>query len=136
MPARPTALRLLIALFILLPFKTVAQISLAAAAVVFLWQPFELSRLYALVAVSVVQLLARLHRWMESQRAEDEARRLAPALVLLDRLGRVYDARHGFGTSHPLEVAARIVAEGAAAALPQRRTPPRKVKRARITIDS
>ena len=81
----PRGTRLLVALFVLLPFKVVAQITLAAAAVIFFWQPFELSRLYALVAVSIVQMLARLHRWMETQRAEQESEHLAPVLAQLDR---------------------------------------------------
>jgi hypothetical protein len=96
MLGRPTSLRLLIALFILLPFKLVARVSLALAAVVFVWQPFELARLYALVAVSIVSMLARLHRWMEAQRVDEEAQALAPALRQLDRLGRAYHTRLGF----------------------------------------
>ena len=81
MPRNQTAVRLLITLFILLPFTVVAQVTLAAAAVVFFLQPFELSRIYALIAVSVVQMLARLHRWMEAQRIEEEEGNLAPALL-------------------------------------------------------
>ena len=96
MLGRPTSLRLLISLFILLPFKLVARVSLALAAVVFVWQPFELARLYALVAVSIVSMLARLHRWMEAQRVDEEAQALAPALRQLDRLGRAYHTRLGF----------------------------------------
>ena len=96
MLGRPTSLRLLIALFLLLPFKLVARVSLALAAVVFVWEPFELARLYALVAVSIVSMLARLHRWMEAQRADEEAQALAPALRQLDRLGRAYHTRLGF----------------------------------------
>ena len=96
MLGRPTSLRLLIALFILLPFKLVARVSLALAAVVFVWQPFELARLYALVAVSIVSMLARLHRWMEAQRVGEEAEALAPALRQLDRLGRAYHTSLGF----------------------------------------
>lgn len=105
MSRSPNAIRLLIALFILLPFKIVAQVTLAAAAVIFVWQPFDLSRLYALIAVSVVQVLAKLHRWMESQRAEEEAGHLAHGLLQLDRLGRAYSARFGFGTRRTPEVA-------------------------------
>ena len=96
MLGRPTSLRLLIALFILLPFKLVARVSLALAAIVFVWQPFELARLYAVVAVSIVSMLARLHRWMEAQRVGEEAEALAPALLQLDRLGRAYNTRLGF----------------------------------------
>lgn len=96
MLGRPTSLRLLIALFILLPFKLVARVSLALAAIVFVWQPFELARLYAVVAVSIVSMLARLHRWMEAQRVGEEAEALAPALLQLDRLGRAYHTRLGF----------------------------------------
>ena len=94
--SRQNALRLIIALFVLLPFKLVARISLALAAFVFFWQPFELARLYALVAVSVVSLLARLHRWMEAQREGEEAQALAPALRQLTLLGRAYHTRFGF----------------------------------------
>ena len=96
MLGRPTSLRLLIALFLLLPFKLVARVSLALAALVFVWQPFELARLYALVAVSIVSMLARLHRWMEAQRADEEAQALAPALRQLARLGRAHHTRLGF----------------------------------------
>ena len=105
MLGRPTSLRLLIALFILLPFKLVARVSLALAAVVFVWQPFELARLYALVAVSIVSMLARLHRWMEAQRVGEEAEALAPALRQLDRLGRAYHTSLGFAAQRTVAVA-------------------------------
>lgn len=108
MPRNQTAVRLLIALFILLPFKVVAQVTLAAAAVVFFLQPFELSRVYALIAVSVVQMLARLHRWMEAQRVEEEEGNLAPALLQLNRLGRAYSVRSGFGTQQRTKVATAL----------------------------
>ena len=114
MLGRPTSLRLLIALFILLPFKLVARVSLALAAVVFVWQPFELARLYALVAVSIVSMLARLHRWMEAQRVGEEAEALAPALRQLDRLGRAYHTSLGF-EAVAMAAAQRTVAVATAA---------------------
>ena len=115
MLGRPTSLRLLIALFILLPFKLVARVSLALAAVVFVWQPFELARLYALVAVSIVSMLARLHRWMEAQRVGEEAEALAPALRQLDRLGRAYHTSLGFEAVAIDGAAQRTVAVATAA---------------------
>eukprot|EP00966_Prymnesium_polylepis_P229687 5314217-Prymnesium_polylepis.1 len=63
MPARASVpLRLAIGATALLPFETVAKLSLALAAAVFIFQPFELARLYAVVTVLVVQGLARAHR--------------------------------------------------------------------------
>ena len=55
-------LRLLIGATALLPFETVARITLALAAVFFIFPAFESARLWSLGAVLVVQLLARLRR--------------------------------------------------------------------------
>ena len=55
-------LRLMIGATALLPFETVARITLALAAVFFIFPAFESARLWSLGAVLVVQLLARLRR--------------------------------------------------------------------------
>ena len=89
-PPRANALGLLVALFVLLPFKLVAQISIAISAIVFVVQPFEAARLYALIAVSVVHMLAKLHRKLEAQRTDDTVADLTSVLQMLERLGRVY----------------------------------------------
>ena len=102
-PPQPS-IRLLIALFILLPFKLVAQITLLVAAVVFVWNPFDLARLYALIAVSMVQTLAKLQRWMVAQREEQESAATTPLLLQLERLGRAYHLCYGFKTQRTQEV--------------------------------
>jgi L-fuconolactonase len=58
-------LPMLIALFALLPFKTVAKATLVFAAAIFILNPFPLSRLYAFIAMMVVQVLGKLHSQIE-----------------------------------------------------------------------
>ena len=48
MQRSPAALCLLIAMTLLLPFKLVAKATLVVAAIIFILQPFELARLYAI----------------------------------------------------------------------------------------
>ena len=62
---------MLVAIFAFLPFKTVAKLTILFAAAVFILQPFPLARLYALIAVLVVQFLVKQHRKMEESQQAD-----------------------------------------------------------------
>ena len=62
MADRSSAIRIAVALTALLPFEVVAKITLTFAAGIFIMNPFAAARLYALLAVAVVGLLARMNR--------------------------------------------------------------------------
>ena len=82
MADRSSAIRILVALTALLPFEAVAKISLSFAAGIFILNPFAAARLYALLAVAVVGLLARANR--KCIGADEETLTVMQWNVLLD----------------------------------------------------
>lgn len=65
-------LRFVIALTAFLPFETVAKSTLSIAALIFIFEPFPLARLFCLVSVAVVLGLTKLHKTLPPPQSEDD----------------------------------------------------------------